>query len=62
MKKKEYIKRPDVDCVFDLDNVSPISYREFTGAIPTPPKNEGEEKSYQELLNFSSYEWTEEKK
>ena len=36
-----------------MDIANAVSAYDFTGALPTPPKNEAEKESYLNVLNYS---------
>ena len=53
MLRENYRENPKNDFMFDLDLTNTVSKYEFTGMMPTPPKNENEEENYKEILNFT---------
>ena len=53
MFKENYKEKPKKDFLFDMDISNAVSAYDFTGAVPVPPKNEAEEESYREILNYS---------
>ena len=53
MLRENYKDIPKGDFMFDLDITNTASKYEFTGMMPTPPKNDAEEENYKEVLNYS---------
>ena len=53
MFKENYKKPEKDDFLFDMDISNAVSVYEFTGALPTPPKNNSEKESYLDILNYS---------
>lgn len=53
MFKENYKKTEENDFLFDMDISNAASVYEFTGALPTPPKDEDEKENYLDILNYS---------
>ena len=53
MLRENYKDIPKGDFMFELDITNTVSNYEFTGMMPTPPKNDVEAENYKEVLNYS---------